>query len=304
MKPTNRPSSRKQLKKILETPTSPLNFVLMCLVFVFKRFVFSPLHVKIGLYMSALLVCSVLKDFHLISNMNYFAQKNNVFNVYFVKFGWAWTLIACIPFVLMTSLVYTAYNLNVVKNHLIRIAIATLAWYVFTSSFDYIDSLTGKCTNKEIALKHVCKKSKHEWINGFDISGHTFILMHSLFMMIEEVKVFHDWDLFHRKLSEKLGFSTSDKEPGEKATIDNQYKRAEILYKLFTPFIKLNFIFMAILALLWEAMLLTTFLYFHTIMHKLVAASLAIIVWFFTYKTWYANPNLLISPGLPGDGTI
>jgi hypothetical protein len=274
----------------------------MCVIYVFKKFVFSPIHIKIGIYVSALLVCSVLKDFNIVGSSSYLAQKDNILNAYFVKFGWAWTLVACVPFVLMTSLVYTGYNWIVVKNHLARIAIATLAWYVFTSLFDHVDTVTGKCSNKQITLKSDCKRNKHEWL-GFDISGHTFMLMHALFLMIEEVRIFHDWDLFNRKLQEKLGYG-SEKEPTEKATIDNQYKRADILYKLFTPFIKINFIFMALLALLWEVMLLTTFLYFHTIMHKLLAAFFAIAIWFVTYRAWYSNKSLPLSPGLPGDGSI
>ena len=301
-KQTSATSTNKNRKKIELTSTNPLNFFFMCILVVFKRFVFSPIHIKVGIYVLALIICSVLKDFHVISNTNYLAQKNNVFNVYFVKFGWGWTLVACVPFILMTSLVYTGNNWNNVKNHLARAGVATLGWYVFTTAFERIDTMTGRCSNMNILLKIDCKKSKHDWINGFDISGHTFILMHSLFLMIEEVRVFHDWDLFYKKVQEKL--SSNDSDLSERTTIDNQYKRAEILYKLFNPFIKINFIFMALLALLWEAMLLTTFLYYHTIMQKLFAAFFAITLWFFTYKSWYPNKNAFMSPGLPGDGSI
>jgi hypothetical protein len=135
-------------------------------MFVFKRFVFSPIHIKIGIYVSALLICSVLKDFNIVGHSSYLAQKNNVFNVYFVKYGWAWTTVACTPFVLMTSLAYTGLNWSVVKNHVIRIGVATLAWYLATGFFDHVDTVTGRCVNKEILLKRDCKKRNHEW-HGF-----------------------------------------------------------------------------------------------------------------------------------------
>jgi hypothetical protein len=304
-------AKREQPRRSIEvTSTSPLNFVYMCVIYVFKRFVFSPVHIKIGIYVTALLVCSVFKDFHFTKHTNYLAQSSNVFNQYFVKFGWAWTLLASLPFVLMTSLVYTGRNLSHVKNHITRVLIATLGWYVFTSIFDFVETKTGQCSNKLFMHKIDCRKNKHEWLYGFDISGHTFILMHSLFLMIEEVKIFHDWELFHRKLVEKLdqfsgGDSTRDLSSSkERLTIDNQFKRAEILYKIFNPFIKFNFVFMALLALLWEAMLLTTFLYYHTMLHKVIAAVCAIGIWFLTYKTWYPSKDVFFSPGLPGDGSI
>ena len=84
-----------------------------------------------------------MKDFGLLDNRNYLAQKNNVFNKYFVKLGWAWTLTVLIPFVLMSSIVYTGFNVSRICRQMFRIGVATFIWYVFTSLFDYIDSKTG-----------------------------------------------------------------------------------------------------------------------------------------------------------------
>lgn len=292
------PSARPPLakKSIVEnSQPSVQNFIYMCFVFVFRRFVFAKTEIKIGIYVSALIVCSVIKDFRLMNSTNYFAHKNNLFNVYFVKFGWAWTLLASVPFVFMTAMVYTNGHPGKVKNHLSRIAIATVAWYTLTGLFDRIDSFTGSCSVTSIKTKPECKARKHEWLNGFDISGHTFILIYGLLVMMEEARVFDQWEKFHKELLEK---TAAVKEDGGKLT------QVVDLYEKLTPYIKINFVFMALLALLWEVMLLSTFLFFHTIMHKLLAAFCAIGVWFMTYQKWYRYKDAPWTPGLPGDGSI
>lgn len=203
----------------------------------------------------------------------------------------------------MTSAVYTGFNPRLIKNHLSRILIATFAWFAFTSLFELIDSRTGSCSHSSMQTKLLCKTNRHEWLNSFDISGHTFLLMHSLFLMIEEVRIFNEWDVFHKKLTEKLSYHETGSESVSFKNGD-KIQRAVYLYNLLTPFIRVNFVFMALLALLWEVMLLSTFLYYHTIMHKLLAAFAAIVYWFLTYKTWFANKSLFMSPGLPGDGSV
>jgi hypothetical protein len=296
---SHRQNSRK--KNIELSTAGPLGFFYMVIINIFKRFVFAPTHVKIGVYFGALLVGSFLKDLNFFTQSSYLAQKSNVFNKYFVKLGWAWTLAVCTPFITMTSIVYTGCNQNSIRKNLFRLAVATVIWFVFTGVFDIIDSFTGNCIKPTHKTKVECKLNRHEWINGFDISGHTFILMHSLFLMLEEVRIFNQWDSFHKKLEEKLrNNDNSNISPYSEDPIE----RAEFWFKKLTPYIKLNFFLMALLALLWEAMLFSTFIYFHTIMHKLVAASFAVTCWFLTYKTWYANKELFLSPGLPGEGTV
>ncbi len=158
--------------------------------------------------------------------------------------------------------------------------------------FDYFDRRTGVCVNRVYQTKTACKLSKHEWVNSFDISGHTFILMYCLFVMLEEVKVFYKWENIKQKLLTG--------EPEKNANF-NKLKK---YYNIFTPFIQINFIAIALFTLLWEIMLLSTFLYFHTMLHKIIAAFVAIICWFFTYNMYYRNDNYFLSPGLPGAGII
>lgn len=193
---SNNPQGGHPKKSVDCSQASVQNFVYMCFIFVFKRFVFAPTYIKIGIYVSALLVCSLIRDFRVLghgTSTNFFAQKHNFLNQYFVKLGWAWTLAALVPFVSMTSLVYTSFNVKHVKNHMSRVLIATIAWYTMTSLFDLIDTVTGHCSvHQAVVSKRDCKVNKHEWL-GFDISGHTFILIYSLLIMVEEVRIFNEW---------------------------------------------------------------------------------------------------------------
>ena len=277
---------RSTQKKKLPEQSNFKDFFLMIIFYVLKKCVYTPTHIKIGIYMIALFVCSVLKDFHMVP-MTYFAYKSNILNQYFVKIGWGWTLLVSVPFIILTSCVYTAGNRFSIAIHLMRTAIATAIWFIFTSIFEYIDEKTGRCVNKNFAIKKLCKMNKHEWV-GFDISGHTFILMHSLFYLLEEIKVFYIWENIKTELRK------DDEELSEKI------RRVKYWYNTCTPFIKINFIIIALLTLIWEIMLLATFLYFHTMLHKLIAACIAIASWFLMYKTFYLTQ---LSPGLPGRGS-
>lgn len=297
-KPSNGKTRENKIKIEAENP-GPFSFFYMCLMVIFKKFVFAPAHVKIGVYIGALLICSVLKDFNIINNTNFFAQKNNFLNKYLVKFGWGWTLIVCGPFIAMTSAVYTGFNFKYVCKHLSRLAVGTAVWFCMTTLFDTVDTNTGRCLLASIKSKKDCKAQKHEWI-GFDISGHTFLLIYCLLIMLEEAKVFYQWDLFKKKLLEKLDGS-NEVSPMSAYPIE----RATYWFRTLTPLIKFNFSVMAFLALLYEVMLLTTFLYFHTMMHKLIAAFAAVVFWFLTYKSWYPLKSLGFNPGLPGvDGMV
>ncbi len=79
---TQRKRSNHEKLKIdsYDSSPGPLGFLFMCLMFVFKRFVFAPTHVKIGVYMMFLVSCSVVHDFNLIGSTNFFAQKENFLN--------------------------------------------------------------------------------------------------------------------------------------------------------------------------------------------------------------------------------
>ncbi|RNA36255.1 FIT family protein CG10671-like [Brachionus plicatilis] len=274
---------------------SVMGFLYSIIIYIIKRIVFCPVNIKVGIYLMALIICSVIKDFKIISPTYYLAYKNNIFNKFFVKIGWGWTLAVLTPFVIMTSSIYNCFNLIQIKNHLIRIFVATFFWFTFTSVFEYIDSQTGYCAKNEYRSKMSCKINKEEWLNGFDISGHIFLLMHSLFLMNEEIKVFSSWTKIYDNLEKRENLESSN---------ERFYRKAKDLHKKLTPFVNFNFVLIGLLALLWEVMLLSTCLFFHTILHKLLAAFCAIGLWFLTYKNWYADQNSAFSPGLPLYGSV
>ncbi len=120
-KPGSRPtSSINEPKKTIDSTGDPTinGFFLMIVVSALKKFVFAPTFIKIGIYVGTLIVCSLIRDFNLIGSDTYLAHKNNIFNVYFVKLGWFWTLLICTPFVLMTSIVYTGFNKFYIRNNI------------------------------------------------------------------------------------------------------------------------------------------------------------------------------------------
>ena len=280
-------NANKTAKKNLPESTTLKDFFYMIVLYVLKKCVYTPTHIKIGIYMIALLAGSLLKDFQMVP-ITYFSFKSNIFNLYFVRLGWLWTLLASTPWIMLTSCVYSAGNRFTITAHLTRTLIATGLWFLFTTIFDYIDRSTGRCVSKVFSTKQLCKANKYDWIDSIDISGDSFVLMYSLFYLLEEIKIYYIWDNIKNEVRK------DDEQLSEKA------KRVKIWFNLLTPYIKINFIFVSLFIILWEIMLFATFLYFHIISHKLFAAFAAIICWFLTYKFYYLQAS---SPGLPGRGS-
>ncbi|RJE17156.1 inositol phospholipid biosynthesis protein, partial [Aspergillus sclerotialis] len=138
--------------------------------------------------------------------VNYFARKNNIFNLYFVKIGWLWTTLAFVSLLVFhppPSLSSTsAQNPKRLAQALLRFTLATIAWYLTTQWFfgpPIIDRgfiLTGgKCMKAyhhqahgggyESGTKHLeemltgaaCKAAGGDWKGGHDVSGHVFMLV-------------------------------------------------------------------------------------------------------------------------------
>ncbi|KAJ5818633.1 Fat storage-inducing transmembrane protein [Penicillium riverlandense] len=163
---------------------------------------------------SAPLAPSLAADLHLSpSPVNYFARKNNVFNLYFVKIGWLWTTLAFASLLLFQSVYRSAPSrqssqpqqqtrLRQSLQTCLRWTLATTVWYLTTQWFfgpAIIDRgfviTGGKC---EQALEQVGKASAHvpasaeletlftaaacktaggAWQGGHDISGHVLMLV-------------------------------------------------------------------------------------------------------------------------------
>ena len=248
----------------------------------FYDWVLMPTSFKIAFYWLVVLVGSFIHDF-LPLPPSYLSNKRNVFNVYFVKLGWGWTLLLLIPFISLTSSVYTSLNPFAILRHLSRMAVATWGWYFWVNLFVYIEELTGFCEGEEkLISKRSCYQEGFYW-NGFDISGHCFILIYSALVISEE-------------LQPKLHWS-SIIAPVEQASPENingcQHRN---IARIITPFVEGFFLFSGLLLILWEFMLVCATIYFHTVYQKVLGALIAMFTWYITYRVWYHDA---LSPGLP-----
>ncbi|EDO46451.1 predicted protein, partial [Nematostella vectensis] len=200
---------------------------------------------------------SFLHDFLPIPS-SYLSNKRNVFNVYFVKIGWGWTWGLLTAVTILASWVHTPGNLVSMLRHYSRLFVATLAWFLWVSLFEQIEHWTGVCKGQSsLDSKYVCHKKGFLW-RGFDISGHCFLLIHCALTISEEIQVVR-----HLTMSGKYW------------------------YKILRPLIVTAFICTAALLVLWEAMLVLTCLYFHTVYQKILGALIAIFTWFGTYHYLY-----------------
>ncbi|ETS76518.1 hypothetical protein PFICI_11905 [Pestalotiopsis fici W106-1] len=138
---------------------------------------------------------------------SYFARKNNLFNILFVKRGWAWITVAFFVFVLSHP------SLQVSASRKLKAGLrwaAVTAWWVLVTQWCFGPALIdrgfrftgGKCevaeaavfeggfedTNKADVLTAVaCKASGGKWRGGHDISGHVFLLVLGSWFLLQEV---------------------------------------------------------------------------------------------------------------------
>ena len=137
------------------------------------------------------------------SPVNYFARKDNIFNLYFVKIGWLWTTLAFTALVLSHP-AYTsprldsASRLRRATQGALRYVLVTTTWILTTQWFfgpAIIDrsfrATGGRCENPPLAVSGdpliteieavftaaACKAVGGSWNGGHDVSGHVFMLV-------------------------------------------------------------------------------------------------------------------------------
>lgn len=154
---------------------------------------------------------SLASDLHLSENpVNYFARKNNIFNIYFVKIGWLWTTAAFVSLLLFSPLYSSSrppsssqqeIRLRRTLQAVLRYTLVTIAWYLSTQWFfgpAIIDrgfvATGGKCDRALEAVGKMgsggdptdletlftaatCKAAGGAWRGGHDISGHVLMLV-------------------------------------------------------------------------------------------------------------------------------
>lgn len=275
-------------------PTSVKEVMVMMVMHVCKKAIFFDTNLKVALYLCSLFLVSLIGDF-IPFPKSYFSRSDNLFNVYFVKMGWAWTLALSGPFLFMTSYTICCGDAKkFVKHHLPRIVIATVFWFVWTKLFNIVESAYGRCNVRNFPTKSSCLKAGHFW-HGFDVSGHAFILIYSSLVLIEEAKPIIKWET----ISEHLRNEQHNRSISETVSVnplkhlsDDEIKMLKYLYNRYTPAIRTLFIGMTALQILWDVMLVCTMLYYHKMVEKVVSGIVAVLTWYFTYRAWYPSSFL------------
>lgn len=286
------------------TPTTGREVFVMLLMHICKKSLFYDINLKVAIYLGSLFIVSLFGDLQPFPR-TYFARSDNLFNVYFVKMGWAWTLLLSSPLMFMVSYTVCCGDAKrLVKHHLPRIIIATLFWFFWTKSFNVIENLYGRCKVRGFDNKSSCLKAGHFW-NGFDISGHVFILIYSSLVLIEEARPIIGWDT----IKEHIRNEEHDRAAGDKSITnplrflnDLEIQVLKKLYNQYTPAIQVFFIGCAVLQLLWDVMLVCTMLYYHRMIEKLLSGMIAVGTWYVTYRVLYPAKSVL--PDSPGEGVF
>lgn len=134
---------------------------------------------------------------------SYFARKSNIFNIVFVKRGWAWNSLAVLAFV------FTHASLAAPRQKgqaVLRWAGVTVWWILVTQwcfgppmidrgfrwtggkcDIAELGVITGQGGTREAFTAVACKAAGGRWSGGHDISGHVFLLVLGSAMLMNEV---------------------------------------------------------------------------------------------------------------------
>lgn len=268
---------------------------------------------------------------------SYFAQKKNLFNVYFVKIGWFWVTAALGAFVLTNPFYGITGNRVDAKGNagvkrrvgaLLRWSIATVAWVFVTQWFfgpglvdrSFIltggacDVLEAKVEQKDMstsvkALTHAaCRKLGGQWRGGHDISGHVFILILGSALLWMEVLpvVLHARGLRHDRIVKRADGRVTD--AGSLVLLPDDLKKGESVstavkeklqeQKELATVFGVKFA-VGVVALSWW-MLLMTAAFFHTWIEKSTGLLVAFTALWTIYFAPRGVPALRKVIGMPG----
>lgn len=278
--------------------------ILMMIVHICRKVIYGlDVSYRICIYVLGVLMISVVSDYKTSStSQSFWANPNNFLNQWFVKMGWFWTVLVVGSFTYFTSNTYSCGRFNIVRNNMVRLAIATGVWFGVTSLFDMVEQKSGMCDITKYHKKDTCLASGNNW-KGFDISGHCFLLIFSNLVMLEEGKAYLGWEKikdFLRNEEHRRMNDDQDKSDTPLTKLKNEeFLHLKNEFPKRTPYVRMLFCMMAILMIFWDFMLLITVLYFHMMIEKVVASAFAVLTWFGLYKFFYTQS---LSPGLPGDG--
>ncbi|ETN73603.1 hypothetical protein NECAME_04289 [Necator americanus] len=212
-------------------------------------------------------ILSMIGSFITLDDSYYFVQKHSVFNQYGVKLGWMWTCFVVGPFIWFSS---RAHHRNKDKSvvDILRLAVATVIWYISVWQFHRIMEWTSRCDLSIRYSRSQCKEKGGVWIPGFDISGHCFLMIYSMLVMAEEANAFREWQqVVHR--DDDSGLIMREK----------QERRTKLAQYFVVAMLALN--------ILWIKQLTISILYYHIMVDKIIGALVAVFWWYFTYHVLY-----------------
>uniref|UniRef100_A0A1B6CYR3 FIT family protein n=1 Tax=Clastoptera arizonana TaxID=38151 RepID=A0A1B6CYR3_9HEMI len=289
--------------KPVQEPSSIPKVLLIMILHGCRKIVFVNTNLKVCIYLLSLFIISLLADV-LPFPKTYFSHKDNIFNQYFVKMAWGWTLLLSVPFVMLTSTTYCCGNKDRIVKHMIRLAVATISWFLWVKFFSFVEGIIGRCNAKGDLLKtkSTCAEKGYHW-QGFDISGHAFILIYSTLVLIEEARAIIGWEGINDMIrNEEYIRSSGNNESSNnlKKLSDKDLKTLKVLYEKNTPYIRFLFIMITFLIIIWDCMLLSTILYFHSMVEKFISGCVAVSIWLLTYRFWFTIPKYFSC--MPGEG--
>ncbi|PSR80906.1 inositol phospholipid synthesis and fat-storage-inducing TM-domain-containing protein [Coniella lustricola] len=260
---------------------------------------------------------------------SYFARKSNIFNVYFVKRGWAWVTLAFLFFLFHHPATASTQQRT---RGLLRWGLATLWWLLVTQwcfgpaiidrSFRFTG---GKCelvdakmdaglaSGKDIVTGVACKAAGGQWQGGHDISGHVFLLVLGSYFLVQEV----GWVVVnHWRRSGSNGSTAATAVAGmrddrsvvmgdgaiKSATVEAERVAATAEHRLASAWDALAFggkIATAVIVMSWW-MLLMTAIFFHTWFEKFTGLCVALVGLYGVYFLPRFVPLLRATIGLPG----
>ena len=224
---------------------------------------------------------SFIHDFFPLSR-SYFSNKKNIFNVLFVKKGWGWTCGILLLFILV-RLAHQEVDIKTIWKHVLRLIHSTLAWFVLTTLFEQIESWSGHCEGNIVKqTKTDCLREQFKW-NGFDISGHCFLLTFCILLINEELSAY------------KVGRSQATTEASFELWAFNQRTSVKTIQSAVLLALSIS---LTMLMILWEFMLFFTCIYFHTVLQKAAGTLIGIFAWYVIYNVAvrYQHPFMPATP--------
>lgn len=214
---------------------------------------------------------SWMNDFHRPPEF-YLSKKSNILNVVFAKWSLAWTFGLLAPFMALTYWRRSRSNLKVVCKHLLRLVASYVVWYTLIAILEFVEHQSGKCEGSDLyTTKQECHREGLLW-NGFDISGHSFILIYCSLIISEEIQVIRYW----RKDNQLRSSGHDERESGTTENVTCCI--ALVLY-----------ISCCLLMMLWIFLLAITSVYFHSTNSKLLGTILGLGAWYGTYNILFLS---------------